>query len=215
MSLRWTILAPAYDWMTRKGEEAGLGAMRESLLSDAEGRVLEIGGGTGSNLRYYAESDSLIVTEPEPAMLRRLQDKVREQAPRAEVVQAPAEDLPFEDASFDTVVSTLVLCGADQERSLGEVRRVLRPGGRLLFLEHVRADDPKLARFQDRMNWLNRFLVGCECNRQTLAAIEAAGFTISRVEHATMPEAPKFVRPLVIGAAVAAGYVEALPGTMA
>jgi ubiquinone/menaquinone biosynthesis C-methylase UbiE len=215
MSLRWTILALAYDRMTRKGEEAGLGAMRESLLSDAEGRVLEIGGGTGSNLRHYGELDSLVVTEPEPAMLRRLQDKVREQAPGAEVVQAPAEDLPFEDASFDTVVSTLVLCGADQERSLSEVRRVLRPGGRLLFLEHVRADDPKLARFQDRMNWLNRFLVGCECNRQTLAAIEAAGFTISRVEHATMPEAPKFVRPLVIGAAVAAGYVEALPGTMA
>jgi ubiquinone/menaquinone biosynthesis C-methylase UbiE len=215
MSLRWTILAPAYDRMTRKGEEAGLGAMREGLLSDAEGRVLEIGGGTGSNLRYYGESDSLIVTEPQPAMLRRLQDKVREQASGAEVVQAPAEDLPFEDASFDTVVSTLVLCGVDQERSLGEVRRVLRPGGRLLFLEHVRADDPKLARVQDRMNWLNRFLLGCECNRQTLAAIEAAGFTISRVEHATMPEAPKFVRPLVIGAAVAAGYVEALPGTMA
>ena len=189
--------------------------MRESLLSDAAGRVLEIGGGTGSNLRYYGELESLVVSEPEPAMLRRLQDKVRQQAPRAEVVQAPAEVLPFEDASFDTVVSTLVLCGVDQQRALGEVRRVLRPGGRLLFLEHVRSEDPALARFQDRMNRLNRFLVGCECNRQTLAAIEAAGFTISRVEHATMPEAPKFVRPLVIGAAVAAGYVEALPGTMA
>jgi len=88
-------------------------------------------------------------------------------------------------------------------RSLGEVRLVLRLGGRLLFLEHVRADDPKLARFQDRMNRLNRFLVGCECNRQTLAAIEGAGLTISRVEYATMPEAPKFVRPLIVGAAVA------------
>jgi ubiquinone/menaquinone biosynthesis C-methylase UbiE len=203
VSLRWTILAPAYDRMSRKSEEAGVGAMRESLLSDAAGRVLEIGGGTGSNLRYYGELDSLVVSEPEPAMLRRLQDKVRQQAPRAEVVQAPAEVLPFEDASFDTVVSTLVLCGVDQQRALGEVRRVLRPGGRLLFLEHVRSDDPALARFQDRMNWLNRFLVGCECNRQTLAAMKSAGFTISRVEHSTMPQAPKFVRPLIVGSAVA------------
>lgn len=205
MSLRWTILAPLYDRMSRKSEAAGMGAMRESLLAEASGRVLEIGGGTGVNLRYYEGVDSLVVTEPEPAMLRRLHDRVRGQAPRAEVVQAPAEDLPFEDASFDTVVSTLVLCGVDQERSLGEVRRVLRPGGRLFFLEHVRSDDPGLARLQDRMNPLNRFLVGCECNRETLAAIEAAGFTISRVERTTMPEAPKFVRPAILGTAVAAG----------
>ena len=204
MSLRWTILAPLYDRMSRKSEEAGLGAMRKSLLADAEGRVLEIGGGTGANLRYYDGLDSIVVTEPEPAMLRRLRDRVREQATPAEVVQAPAEALPFQDASFDTVVSTLVLCGVDQERSLGEVRRVLRPGGRLLFLEHVRSDDPALARFQDRLNRLNRFLVGCECNRQTLRAIEAAGFTISRAEQTTMPEAPKFVRPAVVGAAIAA-----------
>ena len=203
MSLRWTILAPVYDKISRKGEEEGMGAMRETLLSDADGRVLEIGGGTGLNLRYYGELDSLVVTEPERAMLRRLEDKAREQAPQAEVVQAPAEDLPFEDASFDAVVSTLVLCGVDQERSLGEVRRVLRPGGRLLFIEHVRSDDPALARFQDRMNWLNRFLVGCECNRQTLSAIEAAGFTISRVEQAELPGAPKFVRPAIVGSAVA------------
>jgi len=198
-------VAPVYDRMLRKSEEAGLGATRKSLLADAEGRVLEIGGGTGANLRYYDGLDSLVVTDPEPAMLRRLRDRVREQATQAEVVQAPAEDLPFQDASFDTVVSTLVLCGVDQERSLGEVRRVLRPGGRLLFLEHVRSDDPALARFQDRMNRLNRFLVGCECNRQTVTAIEAAGFTISRVEQTTMPEAPKFVRPAVVGAAVAPG----------
>ena len=205
MSLRWTILAPAYDRISRKSEKAGLGTMRESLLADAGGRVLEIGGGTGANLRYYDGLDSLVLTEPEPAMLRRLQDRVRERAAQAEVVQAPAEDLPFADASFDTVVSTLVLCGVDQERSLGEVRRVLRPGGRLLFLEHVRSEDPALARFQDRMNQLNRFLVGCECNRETLSAIEAAGFTVSRVERALTPEAPKFVRPLVVGVAVAAG----------
>jgi ubiquinone/menaquinone biosynthesis C-methylase UbiE len=196
-------MAPAYDRMTRASEDAGVGAMRESLIAGADGRILEIGGGTGLNLRYYGGVDSLVVTEPEPAMLRRLQDKAREQTPQAEVLQAPAEDLPFEDDSFDTVVSTLVLCGVDdQPRALREARRVLRPGGQLLFLEHVRSDDPGLARFQDRMNWLNRLLVGCDCNRSTLGTIEDAGFTVSRLEQTEMPKAPKFVRPVIVGAAV-------------
>ena len=206
MSLRWTIWAPLYDRTSRGSEEAGLRALRQGLVADATGRVLEIGAGTGANLPHYAGGiESLVLTEPQPPMLRRLQGKVREQAPPAEVLQAPSEDLPFDDASFDTVVSTLVLCGVDQERSLGEVRRVLRPGGRLLFLEHVRSDDPALARLQDRLNPLNRFLVGCDCNRETLAAIETAGFTISRVEQTTLPEAPRFVRPAIVGTAVAAG----------
>jgi ubiquinone/menaquinone biosynthesis C-methylase UbiE len=204
VSLRWLILAPAYDKMSRSSEEAGLGAIRDGLLASTQGRVLEIGAGTGLNLRYYGDGvESLVLTEPEGPMLRRLRDKAGEHAPQAEIVQASAEDLPFEDASFDTVVSTLVLCGADQEKSLREIRRVLRPGGRLLFIEHVRSDDPGLARFQDRMNWLNRHLVGCECNRQTLASIEAADFTVSGVEHMETPKSPKFVRPLIVGTAVA------------
>src|SRR5690348_2436796 len=109
VSLRWTILAPVYDRMSRKSEEAGVGVRREGVLAEASGRVLEIGGGTGANLRYYDRLESPVVTEPEPAMLRRLQHRMREQSVRAEVVHAPAEGLPFEDASFDTVVSTLVL----------------------------------------------------------------------------------------------------------
>jgi ubiquinone/menaquinone biosynthesis C-methylase UbiE len=197
-------MAPLYDRFTHKTEEAGLRAMRHSLVGEASGRVLEVGAGTGLNLPHYAASvESLVLTEPQSPMLRRLQQKAREQAPSAELRQAPAEELPFEDASFDTVVSTLVLCGVDQERSLGEVRRVLRPGGRLLFLEHVRSDDPDLGRFQDRVNWLNRLVVGCDCNRRTLPAIENAGFTVSRVEHRALPEAPKFTRPLIVGEAVA------------
>src|SRR2546423_3104498 len=201
MSLRGTLMAPVYDRLTHKTEEGGVRELRAALLTDATGRVLEIGGGTALTVPFYDGAESLVVTEPEPAMLRRLRAKAREQAHQAEVVQAPAEDLPFEDASFDVVVSTLVLCGADQKRSLGEVRRVLRPGGRLLFIEHVRSGDPDLARFQDRMNWLNRLVVGCNCNRQTLGAIEAAGFTVSNVEHTTTPKAPKFVQPLIVGTA--------------
>jgi ubiquinone/menaquinone biosynthesis C-methylase UbiE len=205
MSLRKNIFAAMYDPMSRKSEEAGLRAMRHGLLAEASGSVLEVGAGTGANLEHYGgEVSSLVVTEPEPAMIRRLQRRAQEQAPLAKILRAPAEDLPFEDDSFDTVVSTLVLCGVDdQARSLREIQRVLRPGGRLLFLEHVRSDDPALARFQDRMNWLNRLVVDCDCNRPTLAGIEAAKFTVTELEQTAMPKAPKFVRPLIVGAAVA------------
>ena len=204
MSLRRTIFAATYDRMSRKSEEAGLRAMRQRLLADASGRVIEIGAGTGVNIPLYDGSiESLVVTEPEPAMLRWLQRTVREHAPAARVLRAPAEDLPFEDDSFDTVVSTLVLCGVDdQPRALREAHRVLRPGGRLLFLEHVRSDDPALARLQDRMNWLNRLVVQCDCNRPTLATIEAEGFGLSRLERTMLPKAPTFVRPLIVGAAL-------------
>jgi ubiquinone/menaquinone biosynthesis C-methylase UbiE len=203
MSLRWTITAPAYDRLARGSEEAGVRTMRQNLIADATGRVLEIGAGTGANLPHYnGNIESLVVTEPEPPMIRRLQRAAREHTPDAQVLRAPAEDLPFEDDSFDTVVSTLVLCGVDdQPRALREARRVLRPGGQLLFLEHVRADDPGLARFQDRMNWLNNLVVGCDCNRPTLATIEAEKFEVSRIERTTMPKAPKFVRPLIVGSA--------------
>jgi ubiquinone/menaquinone biosynthesis C-methylase UbiE len=205
MSLRWTITAPVWDRMTRATEEAGLRELRHGIIADATGSVLEIGAGTGANLPHYDPSiDSLVVTEPQAPMLRRLQRRANEHAPHARVLRAPAEDLPFEDDSFDTVVSTLVLCGVDdQPRAVREARRVLRPGGRLLFLEHVRADDPQLARFQDRMNWLNRLVVGCDCNRPTLRTIEAEGFTVSQLDHTETPKAPKFGRPLIVGSAVA------------
>jgi len=205
MSLRWTITAPAYDKLMRGSEDAGLRDWRQGLVSDATGRVLEIGAGTGLNIPHYNGSiESLVLTEPQAPMVRRLQRAANEQLPDAQVLRAPAEDLPFEDDSFDTVVTTLVLCGVDdQPRAVREARRVLRLGGRLLFLEHVRADDPDFARFQDRMNWLNRIVVGCDCNRPTLETIEAAGFAVSQLEHMTMPKAPKFVRPLIVGSAVA------------
>jgi ubiquinone/menaquinone biosynthesis C-methylase UbiE len=191
--------------MIRKSNEAGVQDMRHGLLAEANGSVLEIGAGTGLNLAHYnGRIESLVLTEPEPAMLRRLQKKAREEAPLATILRAPAEDLPFEDDSFDTVIATLVLCGVDdQARSVREIRRVLKPGGRLLFLEHVRSDDPALARFQDRMNWLNRIVVFCDCNRPTLATIEAAGFTVSGLERTILPKAPKFARPLIVGTAVA------------
>jgi hypothetical protein len=83
------------------------------------------------------------------------------------------------------------------------LRRVLRPGGQLLFIEHVRSDDPGWARLQDRMNWINRLIVCCDCNRPTLGSIREAGFTITQVEHTALPKAPKFVSPAIVGTAVA------------
>ena len=133
-------------------------------------------------------------------MLKRLERRVRAESPGTMVLRAPAEDLPFEDDTFDVVVSTLVLCGVDdQPRALREIRRVLRPEGRLLFLEHVRSDDPKVAKKQDRMNWVNRFVVCCDCNRPTLETIREAGFAVTTLEHTTLPKAPSFVRPAIVG----------------
>jgi ubiquinone/menaquinone biosynthesis C-methylase UbiE len=203
MSLRTTFFALTYDRQMAGTEKAGLRAFRERLLCDAHGDVLEIGGGTGANLPCYGPGvTSLTITEPQPAMLRRLQRRTGAHHPSARVLRAPAEDLPFNDHSFDVAVCTLVLCGVDdQPRALRELRRVLRPGGRLLLIEHLRSADPALARLQDRMNWLNRLVVCCDCNRPTLDSIRQAGFTITQVEHTTLPKAPKFVRPAILGSA--------------
>jgi ubiquinone/menaquinone biosynthesis C-methylase UbiE len=205
MTFRTWLFAQTYDRQIAKTEQAGLRAFREGLLANATGHVIEIGGGTGANLPCYGPAvESLTITEPEPSMLRRLQRKADGQTPAATVLRAPAEDLPFDDDTFDVAVSTLVLCGVDdQPRALRELRRVLRPGGQLLFIEHVRSDDAGTARLQDRMNWLNRLVVCCDCNRPTLESIQEAGFTIAQVEHTTLPKAPKFVSPTIMGSATA------------
>jgi ubiquinone/menaquinone biosynthesis C-methylase UbiE len=205
MSLRGKFFALTYDRQMAKTEKAGLRALRERLLAGASGDVVEIGGGTGLNLPWYGpDVRSLTITEPEPPMLRHLERRVGEHRPSATVLRAPAEDLPFENQTFDVAVSTLVLCGVDdQPRALRELRRVLRPGGRLIFIEHLRAEDPALARLQDRMNWLNRLVVRCDCNRRTLDSIRQAGFTVTEADRTELPKAPKFVRPAVAGSATA------------
>jgi ubiquinone/menaquinone biosynthesis C-methylase UbiE len=195
-----------YDGLMKGTEEAGLSDMRRKLLSGAAGRTLELGAGTGANLDLYPDSvTDLVLTEPDQHMAKRLRPKLAERRPDAELLEAPAESLPFEDSSFDTVVFTLVLCTApDPDRALSEVARVLKPGGRLLFLEHVRSDDPGLARWQDRLERPWRFFGdGCHCNRDTVAAIEAAHFSVEEIAKEELPKSPPIVRPLVRGSAQA------------
>jgi ubiquinone/menaquinone biosynthesis C-methylase UbiE len=203
MSVRDSLFAMTYDWQIARSEEAGLHAMRQRLLAGAAGEVLEVGAGTGANLSCYGRAVvSLTVTEPVVPMMRRLERRVSDRAVAAKVLRAPAEDLPFDNDTFDVAVSTLVLCGVDdQPRALRELRRVLRPGGRLLFLEHVRSDDPALARLQDRLNWLNRIVVRCDCNRPTLTTIKQAGFTVASLERTALPKAPKYVGLAILGVA--------------
>src|SRR6185312_14938933 len=180
MSIRRRLFAATYDRMIAKTESAGLAGHRAGLLAGAAGRILEIGGGTGANLVHYGSAvESLTIVEPEPAMPKRLRHRAEEVAPTATVLRAPAEDLPFDAAAFDVVVSTLTLCSVDDQRRVAaELHRVMRPGGRLLFVEHLRAADERVARMQDRMNWLNRLFVCCDCNRPTLDTLRAAGFAI-------------------------------------
>ena len=197
--------AALYDPFFWLSERAGLAARRRALVQQAGGRVLEIGAGTGLNLRHYPGDVELVLTEPEAAMADRLRDRVTELGRPATIVLAGAEALPFADHEFDTVVSTLVLCTVpDQQAALREIHRVLRPGGRLLFMEHVRSESPRWARWQDRLNtpW-RAFAEGCNCNRATLDVLAGSPLGVGDVERSAMPAMIPLIRPLATGSAVA------------
>jgi ubiquinone/menaquinone biosynthesis C-methylase UbiE len=205
MSLWGRIFAAGYDRFMSGTEKAGLTDKRRTLLGNATGRVIEIGAGTGVNLDLYGDRVSeLVLTEPEEPMAKRLERKAAEGGRQVTVLRAPAEKLPFPDDSFDTAVCTLVLCTVgDPQRALAEIRRVLRPGGQLLFLEHVRSDDARVAKWQDRITpvW-RRIGHGCHPNRSTAELIKGS-FDSVEVEHDSMPKAPPVFRPLRHGRAIA------------
>lgn len=198
------VFSAFYDRAMKSTEEAGMREIRRDALSGASGRTIDIGAGTGLNLELYPDSvTELVLAEPDEQMLKRLRPKIGGSGRAVEAVQAPAERLPFDDDSFDTAVFTLVLCTVpDPKATLAEAARVLRPGGKLLFVEHVRSHSPSLARWQDRLEGPWRLLGdGCHCNRDTVATIEASPFTVEHVERGELPKAPPLVRPLVHGSA--------------
>ena len=207
MSKIWeSTFSAIYDPLLWMGERAGMAGRRSALLSRATGRVLELGAGTGLNLPHYPDHlDELVLTEPSPPMIARLERRAKRSQVPTNVMVADAEQLPFEDDSFDTVVSTLVLCTVDDpKRTIDEIARVLRPGGRLLFLEHVRADTPRLARWQDRLHrpW-HAFAAGCNANRPTVDMLQDSPLRVAKVERDRWKWMPALVRPLAMGTAEA------------
>jgi ubiquinone/menaquinone biosynthesis C-methylase UbiE len=198
------LMAAVYDGMMRGSEEACLGQWRAELLRELSGSVLEVGAGTGATLSLYPKTVTRIVMcEPDPHMRRKLEEK-RDRAPNVEISAFSIQDLSFEENSFDAVVSSLVLCSVqDPQAALAQIRRVLKPGGRLVFLEHVAADGkPNRLKWQRRIEPVWKHLMGnCHLTRRTEAAIEAAGFRIERIQRESMRKALPVCRPSIRGIA--------------
>jgi ubiquinone/menaquinone biosynthesis C-methylase UbiE len=197
--------AAGYEFLGKKAQKVE-GPFRERIVADARGEVLEVGAGNGFNFPHYRAATRVVAIEPDPAMRKRGAARARAASVPIALGPGDAHSLDFPDASFDTVIFSLVLCTIpDPARALSEARRVLKPGGEIRFYEHVRGKDPAIARRQDRFlkPWrvVNR---GCHPNRDTVRTIEAAGFRFSELEEFDLNErgVPKIVRPHAIGSAV-------------
>lgn len=185
------LFAAVYDPVARLADQAGLAERRRRLLSEARGRVLEVGAGTGLNLTHYRDVDEVVLLEPDGAMRRRLEARLSQATVPVTVHAGAIEDAPFPDASFDTVVGTLVLCSvADQSVALAQIRRILKPDGRYLFLEHVAATGVRGAVQRVVTPLWQRVCAGCHLDRDTAAAIRSAGFLISDCERHRMAADP-------------------------
>ena len=162
---------------------------RERVIGEAEGRVLEIGAGSGRNLPFYGPSaKQILALEPSPKLVAMARRVPRHDIP-VTFLEASAEIIPLDDRTVDTVVTTWSLCTIPQAATaLGEARRVLRPGGRLLFVEHGLSPDENVRWWQDRLTPAWKFISGgCHLNRPIQALIERAGYRIERIETGYMP----------------------------
>ena len=195
-----------YDAFTAGLDRKGFGQRRDRQVAELRGDVLEVGAGTGLNLPRYRSADLLVALEPHRTYSRRLRARAGAAHVPVEVVAGTAEELPFPDESFDNVVTTLSLCSVgDLDVALAEIRRVLRPGGALHFLEHVRGEGAT-ARWQDRLTPIQRRIAdGCHLNRDTAAAILQAGFEITELERFAMPAGASVIRPAIQGTALRPG----------
>ena len=176
------VFARLYERMAPSLDRAGGAAHRDELLAGLRGRVIEVGAGSGLCFGHYPNTVSEVVAvEPEPSLRRAARSAAQSVQTPIAVVDGQAEHLPSDDAAFDAAVVSLVLCSVPEPRAaLSEVRRVLRLGGELRFYEHVRSLDPGRARLQDRADWIwSHVLGGCHPNRDTVTAIDTAGFSIT------------------------------------
>lgn len=195
-----------YEKAAPRADARGIAARRQELLSSARGFVVEIGAGTGLNLRWYPSAvTEVLLTEPDPHMFRRLERALASAEVPARLQLTEADRIPVGDSTVDTMVSSLVLCSVPSVGSaLAEAARVLKPDGRLLFFEHVRSERSRFARMQDLFErpwgWVGG---GCHPNRHTVAAIEIAGFKIQSLRRFDEPGS-FLARPHVIGEAVRA-----------
>jgi ubiquinone/menaquinone biosynthesis C-methylase UbiE len=177
---------------------------RKRSLAGVKGSVLEVGFGSGLNLRYYPETVTKVVgIDPSRTSAHLARKRIAASSFAVEFVGLSAEQLPVADASFDSVVSTFTLCTIpDVEGALREMRRALKPEGRFYFVEHGHADDPRVARWQDRLDGVEQKVFGgCHLNRDIATLIRQAGFEIERLEHAYLKGAPKFAGFLYRGVA--------------
>jgi ubiquinone/menaquinone biosynthesis C-methylase UbiE len=200
------LFAKTYDWFIASLEKTFLGDWRRELVSDLRGPVLEIGAGTGLNVRHYSpEVTRLVLCEPDRFMRSELKKKIESHKNLlTEVGEASGEDLPYPSGSFGSVVSTLVLCSVgDVAKTLSEVRRVLRPGGSFCFIEHVLATDhPKRSRWQRRIEPLWKCVGGnCHLTRNTEEAIRSAGFRVAYLKR-ERPDGMWLANPVIRGIAV-------------
>jgi ubiquinone/menaquinone biosynthesis C-methylase UbiE len=192
--------ASIYDRMLASEEKKFLGAVRQEMLKDLRGEILEIGAGTGANFQYYPKTAHVTATEPDPYMLERARKKAAQAEATITLQQVSAEELPFPDANFDCIIDTLVLCSVGNPRkALSEIMRVLKPGGELRLYEHVRYTNPIGALSQDIISpaW-QWFGAGCHPNRDTERYVREAGFEVisSRIRKEVPPIPPMvFVRP--------------------
>ena len=196
------LFAASYDFLTGPTERRILGPIRSTLIGQATGRVLEVGAGTGANFPYYRQADEIVATEPDPFMLTRARKRAADLNLDIDFRDSPAESLPFDGSTFDSVVATLVLCSvSEQARAFGEIRRVLKPAGEFRFVEHVRADGAIHALVQDTLApvW-SLAAANCRLNRRTDKAIAEAGLDIMWMKRRWKP-----MTPLVYGVAVPAG----------
>jgi SAM-dependent methyltransferase len=196
--------AGMYDRFLARVEKYGLSEKRREFLAPACGRTLELGTGTGLNLPHYPDSvTELVLTEPYPHMVVKLQEKIRNYPRRVQLTVAGAESIPFPDASFDTVAAAMILCTVpDPDVVLAEIERVLKPGGQYLFLEHVRNRDPRIARKQDivQKGWY-WFGNECHCNRPTVDTLRGSSLVIEELKEDKMPGAWEFIEAMAIGRA--------------